>query len=88
MMRLTETAHSRGHVTLRVEGSITWESSPLLESECSALLVSGRQVRLDCHLLRYVDDRGAAALRRLVARRVEITRCSPRILAFVERRGE
>jgi hypothetical protein len=87
-MRLTETSRSGGCITLTVEGWITSASSPLLESECGALLKRGHRVRLDCHLLRYVDEHGAAALRRLVARRVKLTSCSPVVLEVVERAGE
>ncbi|NNF28816.1 MAG: STAS domain-containing protein [Gemmatimonadetes bacterium] len=84
MMRLTETDPGKGPITLMVAGRITSESSPLLASECEALLRRGRQVRLDCHLVTYVDARGAAALRRLTALQIEIARCPPLIREFLD----
>jgi hypothetical protein len=69
---------------LRVEGWIASENSGLLESECLSRLKGGRRIRLDCSLVTYVDSRGAAVLRRLQGRRVEIFRCPAIIRDYVE----
>ena len=85
MMRLTEIERDRRRITLRVEGWIASDDSRLLESELASLLDRGSRVRLECSGVTYVDSRGAAMLRSLRRRRLEIVGCRPFILEFVDR---
>lgn len=75
MLRITRVAESASWTTLRVEGRIVAEWVPVLEQECQLALEDNRPVRLDLSAVTFIDDGGVAALRRLGANELEITKC-------------
>ena len=85
MIRITEIKRSRRRATLKVEGWIASEDSRLLESELASLLNADTRVRLECSGVTYVDSRGAAMLRALRRRGLEIVGFPAFIQDFVER---
>ncbi len=84
MMRLTETRRAGRLVTLRVEGSIARDDATLLLAECNSLLDLDCVVQLDLAGVSLVDAGGAATLRHLRLRQLEIVNCPPFILDFVD----
>lgn len=66
-------------IRLKVEGTLTQESVPVLEEELHQALASGARVGLDLRDVVYIDPPGVGALRRLPRDRTEIVDCTPLI---------
>lgn len=81
-LRITRRKGSRSRATLMLEGSVVAEWAALLERECSGLLRSRREVRLDLAAVTFVDRVGVRALKRLSRAGVEIC-CRPGPVASV-----
>jgi hypothetical protein len=73
MLRLTRVLHEDSGVTLIVEGRIVAEWVDLLIRECTRLQGTRRPICLDLSRVTYVDVRGAAQVRRLVADGIRLT---------------
>jgi ABC-type transporter Mla MlaB component len=66
-------------ILLKIEGTLTQDSLPVLEEELRQALAVAERVRLDLHDVVYIDPPGVGALRRLPRERAEIVDCTPLI---------
>jgi len=85
VLRITQVIATPSFVTLKVEGRITSELVEVLRRECLHWIETGRQVRLDFAEVSLVDHAGAAMLRGLPQRRVEILHALPFVSALLEK---
>jgi anti-anti-sigma factor len=76
MLRITRTDHE-DHTTLRLAGRLTTAEIPALDEACRGCLAERRLLVLELAEVRYMDVAGAAVLRALRERSIEITGCSP-----------
>jgi len=72
-------------VTLTVEGALVADWVPLLEAQCLRHLDARKPVELDFAGVSFVDRRGVAMVRRLVARGAQVTRASGLVNALLAR---
>lgn len=79
MIRLTSVAESSTRITVKVEGRIVSDACSVLEAECLRHLARGYNVVLDFAGVRFIDARGAAVLRGLKARGVDVINYWPLI---------
>jgi hypothetical protein len=86
-MRLTTLDQDTRSITLKLEGWIGSSDARLLESECSTHLHEALDVRLECSGLAYLGGDAVAALRRLMARGLQLIDCPPIILEIIGARA-
>jgi ABC-type transporter Mla MlaB component len=79
MLRLTPLSPNSGEIRLKVEGSITQATLPVLAEELHRGLVGAQRIQLDFRDVVYVDSVGVELLRNLPQDRVEIVDCTPLI---------
>jgi ABC-type transporter Mla MlaB component len=65
-------------ILLKIEGTLTQDSLPVLEEELHHALAAAEHVRLDLRDVVYIDPPAVVALRRL-PNRAEIVDCTPLI---------
>lgn len=76
VLRITKVAESPAQVVLKLEGRIVSDWIAILERECLNILQEERAVELEVSAVMFVDRQGAAMLKRLASRGVQIVRCS------------
>jgi len=79
MLRLTPLPTQSGQIRLKVEGSITHVTLPVLAEELRRALGDGHRIQLDFRDVVYLDGVGVELLRNLPQDRVEIVDCTPLI---------
>lgn len=67
------TADEQGSTVITVDGVLAGESLHLVENCCAEALTKGQPVRLHLRSVSGVDESGRAMLRRLAARRVDMS---------------
>ena len=86
MLHITRTDYD-DHTTLRLAGRITGLEVPALDDAWRACVAGQRRVVLDLAEIRYVDAAGAALLRALRERPIEVTGCSPFVRELLQEEG-
>lgn len=76
MLRITADEQNDGVVTLRLEGVIRAQWVPEIEVTCRRAANKASGVQLDLAQVRFVDEVGVEALKRLVATGVTIGGCT------------
>jgi hypothetical protein len=87
VLRISSAAESGSRVTLTAEGTLVGDWVPLLEAECVRHLDARRVVELDLTSVSFVDRDGAATVRSLIARGVEVIGASALVNALLGRSG-
>lgn len=87
MLRISSAAESGSRVRLKAEGTLVGDWVPLLEAECVRHLDARRVVELDLAGVSFVDRDGAATVRGLIARGVEVIGASALVNALLGRSG-
>ena len=87
MLRISSAAEAGSRVTLKVEGALVGDWVPLLEAECLCHLDARKLVELDLAGVGFVDREGAAMVRSLVARGVNLIGASALVNALLGRSG-
>lgn len=77
MLRITESDNVGNSACLKVEGRIVGNLTTEFEHACEIVLAQGQFLVLDFSDVRFVDGRGLAALKRLLARQVQIIKIRP-----------
>jgi len=83
MLRISSTAEAGSRVTVKAEGSLLGDWVPPLHAECVRHLDAARLVELDLADVRFVDRDGAAMVRGLMARGVNVTGASALVNALL-----
>ncbi len=75
MLRISIALRSARDTTLYVEGRIVSDWVAVLEEECERVQRETPRIRLDLRAVTFIDRRGVAVIRALVARGVELVDC-------------
>ncbi|GMV51929.1 hypothetical protein FBQ96_02265 [Nitrospirales bacterium NOB] len=73
MLKITKIEANGHRVILKLEGKITDQWAPLLDSECRAALRERGRVELDCVGVSFLDEKGVEVLKRLLRPEVVLT---------------
>ena len=87
MLRISSAAEAGSRVTLKAEGTLVGDWVPLLEAECVRHLDARSSVELDLAGVSFADRNGAAMVRALIARGVNLIGASPLVNALLGRSG-
>jgi len=87
VLRISNAAEAGARVTLKAEGTLVGDWVPLLEAECVRHLDVRRLVELDLAGVSFVDREGAAMVRGLIARGVDVIGASALVNALLGRSG-
>jgi ABC-type transporter Mla MlaB component len=84
MLRISNTESTEDETRLRLDGRLVgpWVSELMLT--CGAVLAKGKQIRIDCAGVTFVDSDGIAALRSLKESTVQLINCSPLLILQLE----
>ena len=84
MLRITKINESPSQITLKLEGKVSSDWVPLLESECLRCLQEKREVLLDFSDLTFIDGRGVELLGRMAAENIKVVDCCALIKDLLE----
>jgi len=84
MLRITENLENGDVIRLRLDGSLTTESSAELDKALSRYHQGKRRIILDMAGVSFMNDEPAAKLARIKGETLRIINCSPFIAALLD----